>query len=85
MTTAAKKRPAKKPHRIREELLPESAKYATIDNIEYVMIPVADFGEWYEDVEGGAVVQYARDNPAPLVPAAQVKEKIARRNRSAKR
>ncbi len=85
MTATAKKRSAKKPLRIREELLPESAKYATIDGIEYVMIPVADFGEWYEDVEDGAVVQYARDNPAPLIPASQVKEKIARRNQDAGR
>ncbi len=67
----------KRPLRIREEFLPESAKYATIDSVEYVMIPVADFGEWYEDVEDGAVVRYAHDNPESLVPAAQVKEKIA--------
>lgn len=85
MTTATKKRTAKKPLRIRDELLPESAKYATIDDVEYVMIPVADFGEWYEDVEDGAVVQYARENPAPLISSDQVKAKIARHRRSAKK
>lgn len=79
MTTTAKKRVAGKRLRIREELLPESAKYATIDDVEYVMIPVSDFGEWYEDVEDGAVVRYARAHPAPLVPAERVKAKIARR------
>lgn len=85
MTTATKKRTGKNPLRIREELLPESAKYATIDGVEYVMIPVTDFGEWYEDVEDGAVVQYARDNPAPLIPSDQVKAKAMRQGRNGKK
>lgn len=43
--------------RIREELLPDSAKYITLDDREYVMIPVDEFGEWYEDIVDGAVSQ----------------------------
>ncbi len=85
MTTMTKKRSTKKPLRIREELLPESAVYGTFADREYIMIPVEDFGEWYEDIEDGAVVQYTQDNPTPLISAEQVKEKIARRGRSAKR
>ena len=56
--TASRKKAPKKPLRIRPELLPDSAKYGTFDGREYVMIPVEDFGEWYEDVEDGAVVEY---------------------------
>lgn len=85
MTSATKRRPAKKALRIRDELLPGSAKYATIDDVEYVMIPVADFGDWYEDVEDGAVVRHSLDNPAPLIPAMEVKAKVQRQQRNAKK
>ncbi len=76
-TIAPRKKTPRKPLRIRPELLPDSAKYATIDSEEYVMIPVRDFGEWYEDVVDGAVAQYAFDNPEPLVPSEQVKKAAA--------
>lgn len=81
MTATMTKRTIRKPLRIRPELLPDSAKYATIDDEEYVMIPVRDFGEWYEDVEDGVLAQHALDNPEPLIPAEQVKAAMAMRNR----
>lgn len=63
MTTATKKRPAtKKPLRIRPELLPESAKYGSFDGREYIMIPVEEFGDWYEDIQDGAIIQDRREN-----------------------
>ncbi len=40
------------------------------------MIPVRDFGEWYEDVEDGAVVQYVRDNPEPTIPFEELEAEI---------
>lgn len=84
MTTAAtRKKAPRKPLRIRPELLPNSAKYGTFDGREYVMIPVEDFGEWYEDIEDGAVVEYARDNPEPLVPAEEVRAGLGRGRRGA--
>ncbi len=73
-TTTAKKRVPKpnKPLRIREELLPDSARYITIDDIEYVAMPVADFGEWYEDTVDLAVAEDRDRDPGPCVPAEQV-------------
>lgn len=86
MTTATpRKKATKKPLRIRPEILPESVKYITIDDIEYVAMPVKDFGDWYEDVEDGAVVRYAHENPEPLVPADEVKADLKRVRRIAKR
>lgn len=56
--------------RIRPDLLPDSAVYGTFAGREYVMIPVDDFGEWYEDITLGAVAQDRMDNdtepPIPL-------------------
>lgn len=73
---AAKKSPnlpkAKKPLRIREELLPASAVYGTFAGREYVMIPVEDFGDWYEDTVDMAVAEDRGDDPGPGVPAEQV-------------
>ncbi|MCD8140498.1 MAG: hypothetical protein LUE17_12100 [Planctomycetaceae bacterium] len=83
MTTTAKKKT--KQLRIREELLPETAKYATFDGTEYVMIPVADFGDWYEDVEDGAIVRYAHDNPSPIIPAEEVHSSLRSRRKGSKR
>lgn len=76
MTTAIAKKhtPGKlhKPLRIREELLPDSARYITIDDIEYVAMPVAHFGEWYEDTVDMAVADDRSRDPAPCVPMEQV-------------
>lgn len=66
------KPPARKPLRIRPELLPESAKYATFDDREYVMIPVADFGDWYEDALDGAVIEHIESLGEPTIPAEKV-------------
>lgn len=63
--TAEKKKTSRKPLRIRQELLPDSAKYGTFDGREYVMIPVEDFGGWYEDMEDRLALEEARDNPSP--------------------
>ncbi len=49
------------------------------------MIPVEDFGDWYEDIESGAVAQYARRNPEPLIPAEKVKAKLLRNRGKAKK
>lgn len=50
-----KKTTPKKNLRIRPELLPETATYGTFADKEYVMIPVEDFGEWFEDITLGSV------------------------------
>ncbi len=71
-TRARKPSRPEKPLRIREELLPDSARYITIDDIEYVAVPVADFGEWYEDTVDLAVAEDRDLDPAPPVPAEQV-------------
>lgn len=52
----------KKPLRVRPELLPPSATYATFEGVEYVMIPFGDFGVWYESLEDKAVMEYAEDD-----------------------
>ncbi len=62
----------KKKLRIREELLPDSARYITIDDIEYVAMPVADFGEWYEDAIDLAVAEDRDLDPGSAIPAEQV-------------
>lgn len=67
---------AKKPLRIREEFLPKSARYITIDDIEYVAMPVADFGEWFEEVELGAVLDDRKKDTAPAIPFDQAVEEI---------
>lgn len=83
--TAPRKRTVRKPLRIRPELLPDSAKYATIDDEEYVMIPVRDFGEWYEDIEDGAIAQYAHDNPEPAISFEELEAEIRRERGAAKK
>jgi hypothetical protein len=77
-TTLSRKKTPEKPLRIRPELLPDSATYGTFSGREYVMIPVEEFGEWYEDVEDGAVVRYTRDNPEPGTPFEEVQAELAR-------
>lgn len=56
--SSTKKAPPRKSLRIREELLPQSAAYATLAGREYVMIPVDEFGDWYEDALDAAVGDY---------------------------
>jgi hypothetical protein len=48
--------------RIRPELLPDTAVYGTFADREYIMIPVEDFGEWYEDATLGAIAQDRLEN-----------------------
>ncbi len=82
MTTATIKR---KKLRIREELLPDSAVYATIAEKEYVMIPVEEFGDWYEDIEDRILVkERKRFDEGPAVPLAEIQERI-RREKARKR
>ncbi len=66
--TIERRKPARKPLRIRPEYLPDSARYATIDDCEYVMIPVADFAGWHEELEDRAVAEYVKDDPSPGIP-----------------
>ena len=84
MTTMTPRRKAiRKRLRIRPELLPDSAVYGTFAGREYVMIPVEDFGWWFEDLEDNAVAEYARDNSGPNVPLDDVETEIrhSRKNR----
>ncbi len=57
-TMTPRKKASRKPLRIRPELLPDSAKYGAFDGREYVMIPVEDFGDWYEDALDSAVIDH---------------------------
>ncbi len=75
-TSTIHKKMSRKPLRIRPEFLPESAKYATIDDTEYVLIPVKDFAEWYEDIEDRAVGEYVRDDPTPAVPGEEMMRRV---------
>ncbi len=70
-TTAGKKSP-RKPLRIRPELLPKSAIYGTFAEQEYVMIPVEDFGDWYEEIVDNAAAKTVRDCDCPTVPFEEV-------------
>jgi hypothetical protein len=80
MTTAAPRRKAsRKPLRIRQELLPDSAKYGTFDGREYLMIPVEDFGGWYEDIEDRLALEEARNDPSPGISLEELLEKANRR------
>ncbi len=65
-----------KPLRIREELLPDSARYLTLDNVEYVMIPVAEFGDWYEDAIDSALVHEYGYDDEPAIPWEDVKKEL---------
>ncbi len=62
----------KKPLRVKPEFLPDSATYGTFAGREYVMIPVEDFGEWYEDALDGAVVDHIRSCGEEAIPADEV-------------
>lgn len=46
--TAQKKKPIVS-HRKLRKLLPESASNAVIANREFLLIPIDDFAEWFED------------------------------------
>jgi hypothetical protein len=79
MTTATAAKPAKRPKtvrpasakaarpklRIRKELLPKTARYAEMNGLEYVCIPVKDFGDWYEDSIDIAVIEAIKDDDEP--------------------
>ncbi len=71
-TAAPRKKTVEKPLRIRRELLPDSAKYGTFDGREYIMIPVEDFGDWYEDSLDSAVVDHVESLGEDGIPAEQV-------------
>ncbi len=68
-TMASREKAVVKPLRIRPELLPDSVKYGTFDGREYVMIPVEDFGDWYEDALDGAVVDHVESLGEEGIPA----------------
>lgn len=71
-TMMPRRKTVRKPLRIRPELLPDSAKYGTFDGREYVMIPVEEFGDWYEDALDGAVVDHIESLGETAVPAESV-------------
>lgn len=73
--TGTLKSPAK-PLRIREELLPASARYIIIDDVEYIAMPVAEFGDWYEDALDGAVLDDREQDSDPAVPFEQAMAEI---------
>lgn len=78
-TMTIERKSAKKPLRIREEYLPGSARYTTVGEEEYVMIPVKDFADWYEDLEDRVLVEERRRfDDAPVVPLEEIKAGIAR-------
>lgn len=88
MTTTLKKNTAKsskpkpkKPLRIREELLPDSATYGTFAGREYVMIPVEDFGDWYEDLADNIAADCAMEEPGESIPMEEVLAQSAKLNR----
>lgn len=69
----------RKPLRIREELLPESAVYGTFAGKEYVMIPVEDFGDWYEDLSDNIAADCAMEEPGISTPMEKVFMELDRR------
>ena len=81
---AVRKKSSRKPLRIRQELLPDSAKYGTFDGLEYVMIPVEDFGGWYEDIEDRLALEEARSDPSPGISLDELLKKAGRTRRAAK-
>jgi hypothetical protein len=82
--TAPRKKANRTPLRIREEFLPDSAKYGTFDGREYVMIPVEDFGGWFEDIEDRLAVEEARDNPSPGISLDELVKKAGMPRKAAK-
>lgn len=75
----------KKPLRIRPELLPETATYGNFAGRDYVMIPIVDFGEWYEDTVDGAVADYIDSLNEPGIPDEEMRAKIGLKSRQAKK
>ncbi|MCC8180657.1 MAG: hypothetical protein LIP23_07095 [Planctomycetes bacterium] len=61
MTTTTKKK-KKSTARVRPELIPKSCKYMIFDDIEYLMIPLADFDDWYESFENTAIGEYLEND-----------------------
>ena len=82
--TVTRRKASRKPLRIRPEFLPDSARYITIDDCDYVMIPVADFAGWHEDLEDRAVAEDARDDPAPGIPFDEMMRRIRRNGKGGK-
>lgn len=78
---ASRKKAASKPLRIREELLPDSVRYISIDGIEYVALPVADFGDWYEELSDSIAADCADEEPGPSIPLDEVFAETERRGR----
>ena len=78
ITAKIKHTPAGKPPRIRPELLPGTAIYGRFADREYVMIPVEDFGEWYEDTVDGAVADYIERLEEPGIPEENMLAKVRR-------
>ncbi len=74
----------KKKLRIKEEYLPDSAIYGTIDGKEYIMLPVEDFGGWLEDIEDRLAVEEAREDPTSGISLEELLEK-ANRTRKGKK
>ncbi len=81
MTTMTPQRKAsRKSLRIRPELLPESAMYGTFADREYIMIPVADFGDWYEDIEANIIAEERRQfDDGPCIPIEDIMAEIRRK------
>jgi hypothetical protein len=78
-TMTSKEKAVEKPLRIREEYLPDSARYAIVDEEEYVMIPVKDFAGWYEDLEDRIIVEERRlFDDGPVVSLEEINAEIAR-------
>ncbi len=76
-TMTPRKKASRKPLRIRPEFLPESAIYGTFAEREYVMIPVEDFGDWYEDIEANVVAEERRQfDDGPVVPVEDILAEI---------
>ncbi len=48
--------------RVRSELIPESSKYMTFDDVDYLMIPVGEFNAWYETFEDTSIAKYGSDD-----------------------
>ena len=72
-TLTPRKKASRKPLRIRPEFLPESAVYGAFAGREYVMIPVEDFGDWYEDIEANAIAEERRRfDDGPAVPVEDI-------------
>ncbi len=83
-TMTTRKKANRKPLRIREELLPDSAKYGTFDGREYVMIPVEDFGDWFEYIEDMLALEEAQKDPSSGIPLDELLKKAVRPRKAKK-